>query len=242
MRQIKYLGKRLFEGGANLLYPSSCVVCKIDTQGEGALCADCWAEVQFIGPNCCDICGDETNAMGVCCEPEMSNLYHYDQVRYAAVYEGIIRQLIIAFKFQDNGYLQRQLSQWLYNACKKETRHCDVIIPVPMTAKALRKRKYNQAAILARKLAKFSNISYLPNILKKIKYTPPQNSLDKHNRLQNVKGAFALTNSDIIRNKRVILVDDVFTTGATVNECARVLKQEGGASSVLVSTIAKTPL
>ena len=114
----------------------------------------------------------------------------------------------------------------------------DIITPVPISNLRRRERGYNQSDLIAIKVAEFANITYYPKILIKIKNNKPQSTLNKEHRLENVKNVYKIQNLEKIKEKNILLFDDIYTTGATANECARLLKQ-AGAQELGILTLAK---
>jgi ComF family protein len=119
------------------------------------------------------------------------------------------------------------------------TNEIDFIVPVPLHRLRLKEREFNQSEILASRLAKYFNIPLIKNSLIRTRPTPPQANLSKEERLKNVNGAFKLRENELLKGKNILLIDDVFTTGSTVDQCAKVLKKEGKAREVGVFTLAK---
>lgn len=156
------------------------------------------------------------------------------------MYEGIVRKLILDYKFGHKPYIYRtfktffQKNEKLYVLLKKY----DIIVPVPISRKRCKNRGYNQSALLAKELAKVLGLEYEENALVKIINNPKQSELSQEQRILNVKNVYKIKKDSKIINKKVLLIDDVFTTGATCNECVKVLK-EAGAKKVGVFTIAK---
>ena len=165
----------------------------------------------------------------------------FDEHLYIFEYKDEIRKKIIDYKFNDKVYLRDFFVKiFIKNKkmCRKIKKY-DIIIPVPIHKKRERERGYNQSELIAYKIAeKFQGLKLLTDTLVKNKYTKPQSSLDKIQRQNNVKDVYSIKNKEKILNKRIILFDDVYTTGATVNECSRLLK-ENGAKEILIFTIAK---
>ena len=159
---------------------------------------------------------------------------------YIFKYKGIIRKLLLEYKFSEKPYLYRSLIFFLEKYQKKilQADFYDIIIPVPISKKRIKKRGYNQSKLITKELANILNIKYEANILIKTKNNIQQSFLNKQQRKQNVKGVYKIKNKHKILNKNILLVDDIYTTGATLNECAKVLK-ESGAQKIDVFTIAK---
>lgn len=149
------------------------------------------------------------------------------------IYDGVMKEAVHLMKFRQLKRLAIVLGQKLTSI---DVPTADSIVPVPLSIKGLRKREFNQSAIMAKELSKKTGIPLYLNGLRKVKETLPQSSLSKNERVRNVKGAYV--SDDIVRGKRIILVDDVVTTAATVNECAKVLKK-AGASTVTVVAAAR---
>ena len=169
--------------------------------------------------------------------------YNNSKFKYHAYlfkYEGEIRNKIIEYKFNEKSYLCHTFWKLIVNDNKiyNFIKDYDIIISVPMYKTKKTKRGYNQAEIIAKEIGKTKLITYEKKILVKTKNTETQSSLNKTNRLNNIKGAFKIQNAEKIRNKKVIIFDDIYTTGATANECAKIVKQ-AGVKEVSILTIAK---
>lgn len=175
------------------------------------------------------------------CEIVKVENFCFDYHVYLFKYKNDIRNKIIDFKFNDKPYFAKTFIKFLI----KNEKICgflkkyDIIMPVPMYAKKKAIRGYNQAELLAKCLAdEIGTIQYKNEILLKILDTKKQSTLNKKERSQNLIGAYKIQNAEIIQNKNIILVDDIFTTGNTANECSKMLKQ-AGANKICVLTIAK---
>ena len=159
--------------------------------------------------------------------------------RSAVIYDENSKKLILDFKFFDHLENKSLLANWLLLAGKDIFKEgVDLLIPVPLHFSRLLKRKYNQSAVLCDALSKLSHIPANYKALKKTKHTLPQVSCNGKQRLKNVRNAFDVIHPEMVKNKRIVLIDDVFTTGSTLKECARVLKK-AGAKSVDALTIAR---
>ncbi len=160
--------------------------------------------------------------------------------RSAVIYDDFSKKGLLSFKFYDQIHFAKIYAKWLKAAgADIFEKGVDLIIPVPLSYPRLLKRRYNQAAVLARELSKLTNIKNNNLVLKKIKHTKPQSSLSEKARLKNLKNAFIVSSPDKIKAKRILLIDDVMTTGATLSECAKVLLK-AGAKSVDTLTVART--
>lgn len=207
----------------NLIYPQTCGICG-----------------KIVNEPICTKCRNKLEELAVC---NIHNYSHQSFTRhfYLFTYKGIIREKIIAYKFSNQAYLHEMFVNFMI----KNEKICgflkkyDIIIPVPISKKRKQKRGYNQSQIIAKKLAKeLDNLELVTNVLKKQKDIVPQSTLSQEERKQNIKNAYKIQNEQIIKNKTIVLLDDVFTTGSTVEECSRMLKL-AGAKQVDVITIAK---
>lgn len=211
---------------------------------EGAFCNSCWQKLQFITEPKCKICSypfefeiEENMLCAGCLRKKPA----YDKAFCAFIYNDIMRQVIAKFKYRDNAYLSKKLAQILYHRFGKELQEIDIIAAVPLHTKRLRKRKFNQSLMLAKTLATLSNITLNPHLIIRKKNTIAQAGLSKKERENNLRNAFEI-NKDyqkLINHKTILLIDDVMTTGATLENCTKTLKKNG-ASQVYVLTIAKT--
>ena len=203
----------------------------------------------FIFPPTCGICGKETeNYICKACAKKIQENYipkiiTYGNIKHCYIfqYEGIIREKILQYKFKDKAYLYKMFSEFFIKNEKvcRFLKNYDIIIPVPMTKKKIAKRGYNQTELIAKEIAKNTeNLEYLNNILIKQKETNIQSTLGKKERFNNVKNAYKIQNMQKIKEKNIILFDDIYTTGATCMECQKIIMQ-AGAKSVALLTLAK---
>lgn len=207
--------------------------------------------LDLIFPQVCGICGKlDKHALCKKCEILLTNKEklqidkyddkYFEEHFYLFKYEEQIRNLLLRYKFQDKPYLY----ETIVNFIKKEEKaykffeKYDTIAPVPISKKRLKTRGYNQSSLIASKLAKVYNKDYVKNSLIKTKNIVAQSTLNKEEREKNVQNVYEVKNKQKIVDKKIVLIDDIFTTGSTVNECSRILKKEG-AKSIGVFTIAK---
>lgn len=208
--------------------------------------------LNIIYPQTCGIC-EKISKQPICkkCETSINELLQYkinnysdkDFTRhlYLFKYTGIIREKIIQYKFQDKAYLNEMFVNFVVKNKKicGFFENCDIIMPVPISKNRKKARGYNQTELISRKIAnEIENLVFEPCILKKVKDIIPQSTLTREKRKENVKNAYIVVNEEKIQGKNIVLLDDVFTTGSTVNECSRVLKV-AGAKNIDVLTIAK---
>lgn len=206
--------------------------------------------IDFIFPPICVLCGKiEINWICENCKKRIDKFYenkiiinnkNFYKLLYIFNYEGIIRKLIIDYKFNDKSYINNFFSNIILNDkydCDILKKY-DIIISVPLSQKRYNERGYNQTDLIAKNISKKLNIVYKSDMIKKVKDTKRQSLLDKKSRNENIKNAFMFNKKYDIQNKSVILLDDVYTTGSTINECCRILRKEK-VKNILVLIIAK---
>jgi ComF family protein len=215
----------------DLVLPPSCLGCRevIDRPG---LCAACWRRLTFLAPPWCSCCGlpfEQAIGDGAICAACAGDAPDFDRARAALAYDDASRPLLLAFKHGDRLEGVATFAGWLNAAARDCLADADLIAPVPLHRWRLWARRYNQAAELARALSRRSAVACDPCLLLRRRRTNSQGGLSAAGRRRNVAGAFALRQGADIAGRRILLVDDVFTTGATLNGCARVLKRAGAA-------------
>lgn len=221
---------------SEMLFPNGikCIVCGKEIQNSRyGLCADCKFD---INGNFCLRCGRHKIGIGDYCGECSEQSLNFDEARSAVCYDGNAKMIIRRLKYGNARYLVESLCEHMLDVLLATDWNADAITFVPVHKSRLKKRGYNQAELLANALSARVNLPCL-RLIEKIKHTPNQARLDRTERLENVKGSFAVI-SDV--PKHIILVDDVMTTGATINECCNVLKR-AGASVVYVLTFASVP-
>jgi competence protein ComFC len=214
----------------NLIYPPKCVVCNSSLPAEESnneyLCSGCFGKIKFVIHPICEKCGRLSNSL-ICSKCNKKPKLFFNRAFHVAVYDGVFKELIHLFKYSKNDYLDRFLAGFLAETILKNQflKESDFIVPVPLHWQEKWRRGYNQTELLACEVSKKTRMPVLSNRLVKHRKIFSQTMLSGKERLKNVKGAFKVKNSAILRNKKILLVDDVFTTGATVNECARQLQK-----------------
>lgn len=228
----------------DLIYPRTCGGCGGRVGGEGRyLCWDCRSELILVRPPYCRRCGDPIEGRvdhEFVCYTCSAGPIHFDRARSAARYDGVLGRVLRDFKYNQAIWLGPDLVELLW-ACYRthyETTAIDAVCYVPLFHAKRRHRGYNQAERLAAPLARCIGKPLLRRCLVRVRPAPSQTNLTARNRATNVTGAFQHRRADDLKGRRLLLVDDVMTTGATVNACARVLK-EGGAAEVTVLTLAR---
>lgn len=226
----------------DLLLPPRCLACGATVSEAGTLCAPCWRGITFLGAPCCACCGlpfefelAAATLCGACARAHPP----FDRARAAMRYDEASRTLILAFKHGDRLHLAPAFGGWLKRAGAELVAQADIAVPVPLHWTRLFARRYNQAALLAHALHAAGGPPVGADWLVRRRRTPSQGKRNAAARERNVRAAFAVRPGREIRGKRILLIDDVFTTGATVGECARVLVR-AGAAAVDVLTLART--
>lgn len=227
----------------DVLLPPRCIGTGEIVSTPGTVSAEFWQQLSFIEAPYCSVCGlpfDMPMLAGSLCASCIDHPPRFDQARAAVVYNDASRKLILAFKYGDRLNAVITFIPWLKRAGATLTASADVLVPVPLHKSRLWKRRYNQASILACALAKEILKPCYPDGLLRTRATVPQKGLTKKERYQNVHHAFCVNPKyrQSFQGKTVLLVDDVFTSGATLNECAHALKKSG-AAAVHVLTIAR---
>jgi len=228
----------------DILYPRACAICggKVDPSAE-YLCWNCLSSFAFVHSPFCSICGDPIDGKTsgeFQCHYCSSNRPHFDRARSAARYTGVVQELLREFKYREGLWARRDLAG-LLEACAVahfDPNEIDAVTYVPLHPVKFRQRGFNQAEALAAILAKRLRKPLIRRCLIRREYERSQTNLTAKERATNVKGNFEAIWKRRLRGRGVMLVDDVMTTGATVNDCARALK-EAGASRVYVVTVAR---
>ena len=230
----------------DLLLPPQCLACGAAVDRTGALCAERWSRTAFIVPPLCNRCGlpfEVDEGEDVLCGACLDTPPDFDGARAALRYEGLGRDLVLGFKLSDRTYTAPALAGWMARADADLIAECDLAVPVPLHRWRLLARRYNQAALLAQLIGRKTGIVVQPDLLERVRPTKVQTRLSAAARVANVQGAFRVRPrfAGRISGARVLLIDDVLTTGATASACARALR-EAGAAQTAVLTLARRVL
>ena len=233
---------RALRAVADTVIPPVCLACSAPVLGADALCPRCWRQMSFIRAPLCDRLGlpmpfgGQAGGGPLISAAAAASPPEYDRARAVAVFNTdesgtVLRDLVHGLKYADRHEARCLLGRWLVEAGRELLPVTDLIIPVPLTRWRLMRRQFNQAAMLAREVSRAAGIPTDPLVLFKTKTTPTQVGLTREQRRLNVRGAFAVSEKrrEAIEGKNLLLIDDVITTGATVEACARALKRAGGA-------------
>lgn len=228
---------------ADLIYPPACPGCGVSTGAHRGLCPVCWSGIRFIERPYCEVLGSPFShdlGSGILSAEAIADPPVFDRLRSAAVHDGVVRDLVLNLKYRDRTDLAPMMAGWMLRASDGMVAACDAIVPVPLHRTRLFSRKYNQAAELARHLSRLSGKPLLAATLLRTKRTSQQVGLGARARQDNVRGAFAIPEARAadVFGRRIVLIDDVYTTGATVSAATRALKK-AGASDVTVLTFAR---
>jgi ComF family protein len=219
--------------------PALCVACRDPVDGEG-VCANCWAKMSFIAPPFCPRLGIPfvyDPGPDMLSMEAIANPPAYARARAAVRYDDVARTLVHALKYQDRTDLAPAMGRWMARAGHELLDDADVLIPVPLHWRRGWRRRYNQSGVLARVIEAQSGVKVVAEALRRIRPTEQQIGLSRPARASNVQGAFKVApdRQAEIAGRRVVLIDDVLTSGATVDACARaLLRAKAAAVDVLV--------
>jgi ComF family protein len=223
---------RLGRAALDVVLPPLCLSCRVRIMAHDALCPACWRQIDFIRPPLCDRLGlpmpfdtggPMLSAAAIADPPD------FDRARAVARFDGLMRELIHAFKFHDSHNARRLFGCWLAETGQEILREADLLVPVPLARWRLISRRFNQAQILAAEAGRLAGKPVRPFALSRTRSTAHQVGLSRAQRSRNVAGAFRVPESKLaeISGKAIVLVDDVITSGATASAAAATLKRAG---------------
>lgn len=242
LEAVSQIGRHVLDA----VFPPQCPVCAAIVQEHAQLCPACWTQVRFIGAPHCACCGVplefDTGGEALCLQC-LTDRPAFDRARAVMLYDDFSRGLVLKFKHGDRLDPAPVFARWMVRAGRDLLDGADIIAPVPLHWTRLLARRYNQSAILARHIARAGGPVCVPDLLARTRRTPSQGAMSRKERASNVRGAFSLSPryQDAVKGRRIVLVDDVLTTGATAGHCARTLRK-AGAAGVDVLTLARVAL
>lgn len=237
-------GGRLLRAVLDLVYPPLCVCCRRPVADPYNLCSQCWSKASFLdGPECarCGAPFELDSGPGTLCAACHAHPPAFERARSVMRYDDASKAPILALKRADRLDVVPAFARWLARSGRSLLDEADLIVPVPLHRRRLWSRRFNQAALLANALSRLSRVPTDPLLLVRTRATKSQGVMPSARaRRRNVRGAFEVApgKDAAIRGRRVLLVDDVFTTGATLEACAKALKR-AGAAEVLALTLAR---
>jgi len=221
--------RALFKTFVSFLFPSQCHCCeRFLEEGQQGICPDCLLRIRWIEPPFCTICGVpflsgeiKNHPCGTC----VTQKKYYTIARAIGHYDGPLREAIHRWKYEEKNYLTTFFGEKMAEGFHHywDPTFFDLLIPVPLYPQRLRERGFNQALLLVKELSQRTGIPYQSGLLQKERATIPQIDLNGTEREKGVKGSFHVERKEDVEGKKILLVDDVYTTGATVNECSKVL-------------------
>ena len=230
--------RAVFGRALDIALPALCPACREQVRDSG-LCASCWSKLSLIAPPYCERLGIPfayDPGPGVLSMQAISDPPAYHRARAAVRYDDIARALVHALKYGDRIDLAPTMGRWMARAGRELLKDADAIIPVPLHWRRLWARRFNQSALLAQALSRETGVAVADTALKRVKATAQQVGLTQSERAQNVQGAFRVPpdRKTLVAGRRVVLVDDVLTSGATSDACARALLRAGARNVDLV--------
>ena len=230
--------RAVFGRALDIALPALCPACREQVRDSG-LCASCWSKLSMIAPPYCERLGIPfayDPGPGVLSMQAISDPPAYHRARAAVRYDDIARILVHALKYGDRIDLAPTMGRWMARAGRELLKDADAIIPVPLHWRRLWARRFNQSALLAQALSRETGVAVADTALKRVKATAQQVGLTQSERAQNVQGAFRVPpdRKALVAGRRVVLVDDVLTSGATSDACARALLRAGARNVDLV--------
>ncbi|MFH1612848.1 MAG: ComF family protein [bacterium] len=222
----------------NLIYPSNCISCKISLKFyEKYVCDICLNKIEFI-KKCCIVCGKPLIASEIKCGQCIVDLPVFEKAISVGNYNVVIKDIILLFKYKKREGISKIIEKIIFKYLENESlnKNIDLMIPVPLHKSRLKERGFNQSEILAKIIRKKYSFKIEKNLIR-IKKTRPQIELNAKERKDNIKGAFVLKTPEKIKDKTILLIDDVYTTGSTIKECAKVL-QKAKVKTIYVFTFA----
>ncbi|NOX74834.1 MAG: ComF family protein, partial [Alphaproteobacteria bacterium] len=229
------------QSAIHFLYPPQCLICGVETSVDFALCGKCWREAPFISGLVCGSCGiplpGDIQAEEVLCDYCIAAPRPWQNGRAALMYGGTARRMVLALKHGDRHELVKPMARWMAQAGKGLVTQETLIVPVPLHARRLFSRRFNQSALLAAHIAEVLGLAHCPDMLRRRINTAMQEGMTRQERFENQKSAFSIQpkHQPRLAGRPVLLIDDVMTSGATLAGCAEACRCAGAAEvNVLV--------
>ena len=232
----------------DVVLPPTCLACRHPAGDAGGLCPECWTRAGFIERPFCERLGTPfpfDGGAGMISPAVIANPPAYERARAALRFGDVGRELVHLLKYGDRLDLVRPFGGWMARVGSELLADADALVPVPLHWTRLWQRRFNQSAALARAISTITNVPVLDHVLVRVRATPPQVGLARAERARNVEGAFAAvrTAKGEIKGKKLVVIDDVLTSGATVDACAKALRRSGAVRvDVLVLTRVVEPV
>ncbi|MGE3370203.1 MAG: ComF family protein [Rhizobiaceae bacterium] len=243
MFEIKALARAALRAPSRILFPPMCAGCRRLVSEPGTLCGQCWPKLRFLERPWCPVLGTPfayDMGEGFLSAEAIANPPPFERARAAVAYSGVARRMVQGLKYNDRTELAPWMAGWMMRAGEELIAESEVVVPVPLHWRRFLARRFNQSAELARAIGRKAARPFAPAALKRVRATAHQVGLPERRREENVRGAFRVPEAQEIdvAGRRVLLIDDVYTTGATVAAATRALKR-GGARAVDVLTFAR---
>ena len=227
------VARSALDAALDVVFPPGCLACRRSVARDVGLCAACWRGMRFIERPFCERLGlpfPQDFGPGLLSPEAIAHPPAYGRARAVARYDdGPARRLVHALKYGDRLDLGRPMGAWMERAGAELLADADIVLPVPLHRARLWRRQFNQAAVLAREVSRRSGVPWDPLALARVKPTASQVGMTRPQRMDNVQGAFAVAVASAVTGRRVLLVDDVLTTGSTLEAAARALLRSGAA-------------
>lgn len=238
MAYLRGLAREAVSLPARLLFPPVCAGCRRQVSQPGVLCAACWPKLRFLEKPWCPVMGTPFShdmGEGFLSAEAIANPPPFERARAAVAYSGVARDMVRGLKYNDRTDLAPWMARWMVRAGADLVADADVIVPVPLHWRRFLSRRFNQSAELARAVSELSGVRFEPTTIKRVKKTRQQVGLTSMQREDNVRAAFRVApDTEIkVRGQRVLVVDDVYTTGATVSAVTKALSKAGATVDVL---------
>ena len=229
MKSIRKNIKQIVKGIADAIYPKTCPFCDRIIKREQDICVECYSKLRYIEEPYCKKCGKQLHKQEVeYCYDCATSIHIYKKGMAVFAYNDMVSKSIYRFKYHNRRYYAKAYGYAMAKRCGEMIKSWqpDVLIPVPIHSKKMQKRGYNQAELIARELSALINIPIDNRCLRRTRHTKAQKELNRNERKKNLEKAFKIS-SNVVEYKKIVLIDDIYTTGSTIDECAKVLMEAG---------------